>query len=582
MTLKENIKKITAYYKPYKKIFFLDLLFAIMSSAIVLTIPLIVRYITETVILFPKEKAVEYVIWLGLAMLVLLIVYFGCDYFITYYGHLMGAKIEKDMRSELFNHYQKLSLNFYDDQKVGQLMSRITIDLGNISEFLHHAPEEIIISVGRIVIAFVIFFILNYKLAFILLGLFTIAVIFVLYFMPKMNKAFVKNHEKISEINAQVEDTLSGIRVVKSFANEKLEVKKFENKNSDFLESKKETFNIMSIFYPGIMSFITSVVPAIVVVGVLFIINYDAPISDLITFLLYEDAIVGPIFGILNLVEQFQESAAGYKRFLEILNVKSKIYDNPEAVELKNVKGNIIFNNVSFRYEKANKNIFSNINLNIKSGDYIAIVGASGAGKSTLCSLIPRFYDVTEGSITIDGIDIRDIELKSLRNNIGMVQQETYLFADTIYENIRYGKPDATREEIISAAKKAYAHDFIMSFPDGYETSVGQKGSKLSGGQKQRISIARVFLKNPPILILDEATSALDNESERLVQLSFENLSLNRTTIVIAHRLTTIENAKRIIAIDSNGVEEYDSHEELLNEKGSFDDIYKVNANQTS
>ncbi len=581
MNLKENIKKIVSYYKPYKKIFFLDVLFAIISSAIVLTIPLIIRYITETVIFFPKDEAIKYVIWLGFAMLALLIVYFGCDYFITYYGHLMGAKIEKDMRSELFNHYQKLSLNFYDDQKIGQLMSRITIDLGNISELLHHAPEEMIISAGRIIIAFVIFFILNYKLAFILLGLFIFAVIFIWFFMPKMNKSFVKNHEKISEINAQVEDTLSGIRVVKSFANEKLEIKKFENKNNEFLQSRKETFGIMSIFYPGIMSFITSIIPAIVVVGVLFIINYNAPISDLITFLLYEDAIVGPIFGILNLVEQFQESMAGYKRFLEILNVKSKIYDKPVAVELKNVKGDIAFNNVSFRYEKSNKDIFSNINLNIKSGDYIAIVGPSGAGKSTLCSLIPRFYDVTEGSVTIDGIDIRDVKLKSLRDNIGMVQQDTYLFADTVYENIRYGKPDATREEIVEAAKRAHAHDFIMSFPDGYETHVGQKGSKLSGGQKQRISIARVFLKDPPILILDEATSALDNESEKLVQLSFEELALNRTTIVIAHRLTTIENAKRIIAIDENGIEEYDSHEEMLSEKGLYEDIDNINVNQT-
>ncbi len=576
----KNIKKIISYYKPYKRIFFLDLFFAVMSSVIVLTIPLIVKYITETVINFPKDQAVKYVSWLGIAMLALLVIHFGCDYFITYYGHLMGAKIEKDMRSEIFDHYQKLSLNFYDDQKVGQLMSRITVDLSNISEFLHHAPEEIIVSSGRIIIAFVIFFILNCKLALILLGLFIIMVIFTWFFMPKMNKAFIKNHEKISDINAQIEDTLSGIRVVKSFANEKLEIKKFENKNNEFLESKRETFNIMSIFYPGIMSFITSMVPAIVVVGVLYIINYNASISDLITFLLYEDAVVGPIFGILNLVEQFQESAAGYKRFTEILAINPEIQDKPSAIELENVKGNIIFNDVSFKYAKANKNIFSSINLSIKTGDYVAIVGASGVGKSTLCSLIPRFYDVTSGSITIDGVDIKDVKLRSLRNNIGVVQQDVYLFADNIYENIRYGKPDATREEIILAAKKAYAHDFIMNFPDGYETQAGQKGSRLSGGQKQRISIARVFLKNPPILILDEATSSLDRESERLVQLSFEELAKNRTTIVIAHRLTTIENAKSIIVVDENGVKEYESQEELLSEIGSYEEIYKIATNQ--
>lgn len=579
MTLKENLKKLTSYYKPYKKIFFFDLLLAVLSSAIVLAIPLIVRYITETVIYFPKDQAVTYVIWLGIAMAALLVIHFGCDYFMTYYGHLMGAKIEKDMRSEIFDHYQKLSLNFYDSQKIGQLMSRITVDLNNVSELLHHAPEEMVVSGGRIIVAFVIFFILNYKLAFVLLGLFITIVVFTWYFMPRMNRAFIKNHQKTSEINAQVEDTLSGIRVVKSFANEDIEIKKFENKNNEFLSSKKETFGIMSVFYPGIMCFITSLVPAIVVIGALYIINYNVSISDIITFLLYEDAIVGPVFGILNLVEQFQESAAGYRRFLEILNVKPEIYDRPNAAELKNVKGDISFNNVSFKYEKADKNIFSNINLHIERGDYVAIVGASGMGKSTLCSLIARFYDVTAGSITIDGIDVRDVELKSLRDNIGMVQQDVYLFADTIYENIRYGKPGATREEVIEAAKKAYAHDFIMSFPEGYESQVGQKGSRLSGGQKQRISIARVFLKNPPILILDEATSSLDTESEKLVQLSFEKLAKNRTTIVIAHRLTTIENARTIITLDKNGVEEYDSHEELLADKGSYENIYETITN---
>jgi ATP-binding cassette subfamily B protein len=579
MKVKDNIKKITSYYKPYKKILFFDLLFAVISSAVVLAIPLIVRYITETVIYFSKDQAITYVLWLGAAMLALLAINFGCEYFMTYYGHLMGAKIERDMRSEIFDHYQELSLNFYDNQKIGQLMSRITVDLNNISELLHHAPEETVVSGGRIIIAFVIFFILNYKLAFILLGLFLIIVVFTCIFMPKMNKAFLKNHQKVSEINAQVEDTLSGIRVVKSFANEDLEIKKFENKNKEFLDSKRETFTIMSIFYPGMMTFITSLVPAIVVAGVLYIINYNVSISDLITFLLYEDAIVGPIFGILNLVEQFQESAAGYKRFVEILDVKPEICDKPDAVELKNVKGNIAFHDVSFKYEKSNKNIFSDINLNIKGGDYVAIVGASGMGKSTLCSLIARFYDVTGGSITIDGIDIRNVKLKNLRDNIGMVQQDIYLFADTIYENIRYGKPDATREEVVAAAKKAYANDFIMNFTDGYETQVGQKGSRLSGGQKQRISIARVFLKDPPILILDEATSSLDNESEKLVQLSFEKLALNRTTIVIAHRLTTIENARTIVTLDKNGIEEYDSHEELLSEKGSYENIYETITN---
>ncbi len=573
----KGLKQLASYYKPYKKVFFWDLFFSTLSSAIALTIPMLVRHVTDNIAAMTKDESLVLVLQFGAVVAGLLLMHLACDMFIVYYGKLMGANIEKDMRSELFRHYQKLSFSFFDNQKVGKLMSRITVDLVNVSELMHHAPEEMVISVARIVGAFVIFFNINYRLALVLLVMFLIIVIFSWYYMPKLNTAFIKNHSRTAEINAQVEDSLSGIKVVKSFANEDVEIRKFEMRNADFVTSKKELFKIMSRFYSGFLFFIMGLIPAIIVFAILFMINFDTSISDLITFVLYESVIVGPMFVLLELVEQFQESTAGYRRFREMMQVKPDMTDKPDAVELSDVQGDISFQNVSFHYKRnKNKNIVQGINLNIKSGEYIALVGASGSGKSTLCNLIPRFYDASEGAVLVDGMDVRDVTAKSLRKSIGTVQQVVHLFADTIYENIRYGDMTATKEQVIEAAKKAHAHEFIMNFPDGYNTNVGQRGARLSGGQRQRIAIARVFLKNPSILIFDEATSALDNESEQFIQMSMEDLASNRTTIVIAHRLSTIQDADRILVMDEGKIAEEGTHEELLKLDGIYAGFYNA------
>lgn len=571
-----NLKKMLSYYKPYMRIFIADMFFALLEAAAVLVIPIVVRYITQDVIYRPAGEAKHMIFLLGIFMVGLVLVECYCKYFISNYGHVMGARMEYDMRAEIFAHYQKLSFSFYDDQKVGQLMSRITSDLFDITELLHHGPENLVISVIKIVGAFIILMSIRPLLTLAAFLLIPVMFVYAFYFNRKMKRAFRRNRVQIAEINAQIEDNLSGIRVVKSFANEAVERKKFKRGNDGFLDAKKDSYRYMGGYHAGLGAFTLLIQIVVLVTGAVFITKGYVSVADLITFLLYINIFTEPVKTLIDFTEQFQNGYTGFERFMEIINVKPDIRDRKNAVNMHDVKGDIEFDNVSFRYEEQSEKVLNHINLSVKAGSYMALVGSSGAGKSTLCSLIPRFYDVTSGSIRIDGKDIRDIRLKSLRSHIGIVQQEVYLFVGSIYDNIRYGKPDATREEVIQAAKEANAHDFIMAMPDGYETDIGQRGIKLSGGQKQRISIARVFLKNPPILIFDEATSALDNESEKVVQESLETLAKDRTTFVIAHRLSTIRNAERILVLTENGIEENGNHEELMARDGVYKKLYEM------
>ena len=552
------------------------MLFACIGAGVTLVLPLIIRYITNDVIYRDSGESLQLILKLSLFMIFLIALEFYCNYFIAYYGHIMGAKMEYDMRNEIFSHYQKLSFSFFDNQKVGQLMSRVTNDLFEISELYHHGPEDIVISIIKLVGSFSILLSINWKLAIIAFAIVPIMLLYALYFNIKMKQAFIKNRARIADINAQIEDNLSGIRVVKSFANEEIELGKFKKGNERFVESKRESYKYMGLYHSGLGAFTTFINVIVIASGAFFITKSIISITDLITFLLYINNFTEPIEKLINFTEQFQNGASGYTRFLEILNVCPDIVDRPKAIELKHAKGDIVFQDVSFHYEETSETVLSHINLHITEGEYIALVGTSGVGKSTLCSLIPRFYEVSEGQIFIDGKDIRDYTMRSLRNNIGIVQQDIYLFAGTVMDNIRYGRPDASDEEVIRAAKNANAHDFIVNLPDGYDTYIGQRGIKLSGGQKQRLSIARVFLKNPPILIFDEATSALDNESEKVVQVSLETLARNRTTLVIAHRLSTIRNAKRILVLTEQGIAESGTHEELLSKNGIYAELYHL------
>ena len=576
---KKNMRKwqrFFSYYKPYRGLFFADMFFAIMGAAVTLVIPLIIRYITGTVIFYEANEALRVILKLALVMVGLVLLEAYCNFFIAYQGHIMGAKMEYDMRNEIFAHYQRLSFNFFDDQKVGQLMSRVTNDLFEIAELFHHGPEDIVISIIKFIGSFIILASINIKLTLVAFAIIPFMFAYAYFFNKKMKAAFKPNRAKIADINATIEDNLSGIRVVKSFANEDAEMEKFRNGNSRFVETKKSSYLYMGGFHAGLGAFMTLINIVVIVAGAVFITKGIVDVTVLITFLLYVNNFTEPVKKLINFTETFQNGVSGYERFLEIMSIEPAIKDKENAVEKNEFKGDVSFSDVSFRYNDKNDYVLKHVSLDVKAGEYVALVGSSGAGKTTLCSLIPRFYDVTDGSICVDGVDVRDLKLKCLRNNIGIVQQDVYLFAGSIIENIRYGRPDATDEEVYEAAKKANAHEFIMSLPEGYSTDIGQRGIKLSGGQKQRLSIARVFLKNPPILIFDEATSALDNESEKVVQESLETLAANRTTFVIAHRLSTIRNAKRILVLTEDGIAESGTHKELMQKQGVYYNLYNI------
>ncbi len=572
----KKLKKLASYYKPYLPLFLADMFFAILGAGVTLAIPLIVRYITNHVITLEAGAALHKIAMLGILMLALVAVECFCNYFIANYGHVMGAKIEYDMRAEIFGHYQKLSFSFFNNQKVGQLMSRITSDLFDISELLHHGPEDLVISIIKILGSFVILLNIDVKLTMVAFAFVPVMLVYAMHFNRKMKRAFKRNRVKIAEINSQIEDNLSGIRVVKSFANEAVETEKFEEGNQGFLAAKKNSYVYMAGYHSGLQALTTLITIAVLVAGAALITDGQVAVADLVTFLLYINTFTEPVKKLINFTEQFQNGYTGYERFMEMMAIEPDIADRPGAVELKDVKGDISFDNVSFHYEENTETVLNHINLEVEAGSYMALVGSSGAGKSTLCSLIPRFYDVSSGAVKIDGKDIRKVTLKSLRSQVGIVQQDVYLFVGTVLDNIRYGKPGASREEVVEAAKNANAHEFIMALPNGYDTDIGQRGVKLSGGQKQRLSIARVFLKNPPILIFDEATSALDNESERVVQESLEKLAKNRTTFVIAHRLSTIRNAEKILVLTDTGIEEEGTHKELLEKDGIYARLYRM------
>ena len=567
-------KRLISYYRPYRGLFFSDMVFAILGAAVTLAIPLIVRYITTTVVLLPGEEALQIILKLGAAMVAMVALECFCNFYIAYYGHIMGAKIEHDMRNEIFEHYQKLSFTFFDNQKVGQLLSRITSDLFDISELLHHGPEDVTISLIKFIGSFLILVNINGTLTVITFAFIPVIAVYAFLLNRRMKHAFKTNRARIADINGQIEDSLSGVRAVKSFGNEAIEIEKFHEGNERFVESKRKSYWYMGLYNSGLGALTTLVTIVVLVAGASLMTGGRMKVADLVTFLLYINNFTDPIKKLINFTEQFQNGYSGYERFLEIMDVEPDITDAKDAQHITTVKGNICFDNVSFKYEEKQDTVLSHINLDVKAGEYVAIVGSSGGGKTTLCSLIPRFYDVDGGAVKLDGTDIRKIYLKDLRRQIGIVQQDVYLFAENIMENIRYGRPDATDEEVIEAAKLANADGFISQLPDGYQTDIGQRGVKLSGGQKQRLSIARVFLKNPAILIFDEATSALDNESEKIVQESMEKLAKGRTTFVIAHRLSTIRNAGRILVLTANGIEEEGTHEELLARNGVYAKLY--------
>ncbi|HEY4832897.1 MAG TPA: ABC transporter ATP-binding protein [Waddliaceae bacterium] len=570
-----RFKKFLSYYKPYLGLFYTDMACAIIVSATVLAIPLCIRYITKTLETNSLD-ALNQIYIVGGVMLALVAIHAICHTFVDYKGHMMGALMERDMRNELFEHYQKLSFKFYDDHRTGQLMTRISNDTFDLAELYHHGPEDIVISLLNFIGAFIILLNINVKLAFIALLFLPIMGLYGFYFSRKMHHALRKSRDRIGDINAQVEDTLAGVRVVKSFTNEAVERKKFQYENNRFVESRREGYKNEAYFYEGLITLTQLMTVAVVIFGAISIVKGSLDLADLLTFLLYTVILIEPIQRLGNFTRLYQEGITGFNRFMEVLEVEPDIKDTAEATELTDVQGSIEFRNVSFKYREGYEHVLKNLSLNVKVGEYIALVGPSGAGKTTLCSLIPRFYEVNAGEILIDGKNIKSLKLGSLRKHIGLVQQDVYLFAGTVVDNIRYGNLEATEDEIIMAAKKANAHDFIMSLPNGYQTDIGQRGVKLSGGQKQRLSIARVFLKNPPIIIFDEATSSLDNESEKAVQDALEKLIENRTTIVIAHRLSTIRNAKKILVLTDNGIEEQGTHKELLGLNGIYANLYNM------
>ena len=571
-----TIKKFIHYYGPYKAVFFIDLICAAVISLVDLAYPQILRTMTKTLFTQDKDIILHALPVIAASLFVMYIVQSLCKYYVTYQGHMMGAKMERDMRRELFDHYQELSFSYYSRNNSGQMMSKLVSDLFDISEFAHHGPENLFISLVKIVGAFIFLVFINKKLALPLILLVIVMFVFSFRQNAKMQETFMENRRKIGDVNASLQDTLSGIRVVQSFANEDIERAKFKKSNEAFLVSKRDNYHCMgsfmssNLFFQGMMYLVT------LVYGGYLIAQGEMQTADLAMYALYIGIFISPIQILVELVEMMQKGLSGFRRFLDVMETESEIRDADNAAELTDVKGHVRYDHVSFHYSDDETPVLSDISIDIPAGRSIALVGPSGSGKTTICSLLPRFYDVTGGSITVDGKDIRGLTLKSLRSQIGMVQQDVYLFDGTIKDNIAYGKPGASDEEIIKAAKCASIHDFIMELPDGYDTYVGERGTRLSGGQKQRISIARVFLKNPPILILDEATSALDNESERWIQKSLEELSKNRTTITIAHRLSTIRDADEIIVITEDGIAERGTHAELLSQNGLYAAYYNM------
>ena len=569
-------KKFFSYYKPYLGLFFSVMICAFIVAGITLLLPWLTRYITKTVLEGSMSNALEEIYRTGALMLLLILIHTACNYYVDYQGHAMGAMMESDMRRDLFDHYQKLSFRFYDDQRTGQLMSRITNDLFSLAELYHHGPEDYLIYSVKFIGAFIVLININVQLTVAVFLFLPALAVFSLYFTKKLNIAMKRNKERIGDVNVQVEDTLAGIRVVKSFVNEEIEKEKFAYQNKRFLESRKSIYKNESFIWQGVDAMTKLITVTVVVYGGVNIVNARLDLADLITFLLYIGNFIEPIQKLTHMTEQFQEGVTGFARFMEIMEIEPEIQDSPDAVEIKNVQGEIEFRNVGFRYRDDHAHVLKNISLKVEAGETVALVGLSGVGKTTLCSLIPRFYEVTEGEVLLDARNIKNIKLSSLRSNVGVVQQDVYLFAGTVLENIRYGKPDASQAEIVEAAKRANAHDFIMTLPNGYHTDIGQRGVKLSGGQKQRLSIARVFLKDPPVLIFDEATSSLDNESERVVQESLEELAKDRTTFVIAHRLSTIRKAARILVLTDQGIEEQGTHEELIALEGTYARLYQM------
>jgi len=570
------IKRFIPYFKKYAWVLVLDLFCAALTTICELVLPLIIRFITDKGMNDMQSLTVQIILSLGGLYLVLRIIDAAANYFMASIGHVMGAKIETDMRKDLFAHLQKLSFSYYDNTKIGQIMARITSDLFDVTEFAHHCPEEFFIAALKIIVSFVILCSMSVLLTVIIFAIIPVMLVCSMHFNKKMRRSFKSSRNQIGELNAQVEDSLFGVRVVKSFANEPIEEEKFRQGNDGFLAIKKVMYRYMAGFQTTTRIFDGIMYIVVVVAGSLFMIYGKITPADLMAYLLYVTALLTSIRRIVEFTEQFQRGMTGIERFLEIMDAPVEISDEPNAVELTNVVGEIEFDHVGFQYSDDHKDVLSDIVLHVKPGENVALVGPSGSGKSTLCNLIPRFYDVTSGKILIDGKNIKQLTLKSLRSNIGMVQQEVYLFSGSVYENIEYGKPGATKEEIVTAAKQAGAHEFIAQLMNGYDTYVGEHGVKLSGGQKQRISIARVFLKNPPILILDEATSALDNESEHIVQQSLETLAKGRTTFTIAHRLTTIRNASVIWVLTENGIEEQGSHAELMAHQGIYYSLYSM------
>lgn len=569
------IKKFISYYQPYKVLFFADMLCALLISLIDLSFPQLLKFFNNNLFQQDSSIIINSLSLIAFALVGMYLLRFCCQYFITSWGHIMGARMESDMRQDLFNHFQRLPFSYYDKNNTGEMMSKIVSDLFDISELAHHGPENIFISLLKIIGSFILLSMINSKLTLILFIITLIMIAFSYLQNRKMHKVFMDNRKKIATVNARVQDSLSGIRIVKSFANEEIEEAKFSDSNLEFLSSKESSYNMMGIYQAGNSFFQGLLYTAVIIAGGYLIASNSMQIADLAIYALYIGILISPIEVLINSTEQFQKGYASFKRFVDILDETPEILNSPNAIDLTTVNGKIAFENVSFYYDKTNE-VLNNVNLQIPAGKTIALVGPSGGGKTTLCSLIPRFYDVNSGQITIDDIDIKAVTLKSLRNAIGIVQQDVYMFAGTVLENISYGNPTATFEEIVAAAKKANIHDFIMSLVKGYNSHVGEHGVKLSGGQKQRLAIARVFLKNPPILILDEATSALDNESEQHIQKSLEELATNRTTIVIAHRLSTIKNADEIIVINDNGIQEQGTHEKLLTQNGLYAKYYNM------